>query len=221
MRIIGCRRMSGPAMRGRKGYARHIGIARKHPGQDLVCLLDVIAWDIPGYARGAGRSGDVEASDMRQEIEDARQVFDFLLCQQGSPVPEQLPRPLLWQCSGIGAAVETVLHDDDPFSGTFSMPCCFLSRASSWSTDMMTKRGLWCLVMTTGATAAASKRSLALRVTALAGNAFMEHDPDMTDYLEYTGNLYSLPENREKEAWTDGQEMANPSIPDKARKAPW
>ncbi|WP_133258760.1 MULTISPECIES: hypothetical protein [Acetobacteraceae] len=49
----------------------------------------------------------------------------------------------------------------------------------------------------------------------------MEHDPDMTDYLEYTGNPYFLPESREKEAWTDEQEMASPSIPDKARRAPW
>ncbi|EGG79014.1 hypothetical protein SXCC_00322 [Gluconacetobacter sp. SXCC-1] len=39
-----------------------------------------------------------------------------------------------------------------------------------------------------------------MRVTALAGNAFMEHDPDMTDYLGYTGNPYFLPESREKEA---------------------
>lgn len=45
-----------------------------------------------------------------------------------------------------------------------------------------------------GTMAAASERSPALRVRALAGNAFMEHDPDMTDYLEYTGNPYFLPE---------------------------
>ncbi len=43
----------------------------------------------------------------------------------------------------------------------------------------------------------------------------------MTDYLEYTGNPYFLPENREGDARTGEQEIASLPIPDKARSASW